>query len=44
LAEVASTCALISTNEEGGFAVFPAFKDVGTASLLAHRVQTFGLY
>src|SRR5208337_355861 len=39
LAEVAAAGALVTTDQEGGFPVLPAFEDVGAASLFADRVQ-----
>ncbi|MNW59257.1 hypothetical protein D3C74_371650 [compost metagenome] len=39
LAEVAATRALVTADEERGLAVLPALEDVGTARLLADRVQ-----
>lgn len=44
LAEVAAPGALVATDEEGGFAVLPAFGDVGTARFLAHGVQPRALH
>ena len=44
LAEVAAAGALVATDEEGGFAVFPALEDVGAAGLLAHGVQPLVLH
>ena len=40
LAEVTTTGAHLTADQEGGLAVFPAFVDVGTAGLLADGVQT----
>ena len=39
LAEVAPAGALVAADQEGGFAVLPAFEDVGAAGFLADRVQ-----
>src|SRR5205823_2639641 len=44
LAEVAPPGTLIAADEEGGLPVLPALVDVGTAGLLADRVQTLPLY
>src|SRR5690606_28742062 len=44
LAEVAAPGALAAADQEGGLAVLPALVDVGTAGLLAHRVQVFALH
>jgi hypothetical protein len=43
LAEVTSPGALVATDKESGFAIFPAFKNVRASSFLAHSVQAFGL-
>src|SRR5262249_21335932 len=43
LAEVAPAGALVAADQEGGFAIFPTFIDVGTARLLADGVQAFAL-
>ena len=39
LAEVTAAGAVGTTDEEGGFAGFPALVDIGAASFLAHGVQ-----
>src|SRR5450830_647258 len=39
LTEVTAAGALVTADQEGCLAVFPAFEDVGAAGLLAHRVQ-----
>ena len=44
LAEVAASCALVTTDEEGRLAVLPALEDVGAAGLLAHRVEPLALH
>ena len=38
LAEVTTAGALVAADQEGGFAVFPAFEDIGAARLLADGV------
>ena len=40
LAEVTPPGALVSANEEGGFAILPALVDVGAPRFLAHRVES----
>src|SRR5690606_7180863 len=44
LAEVAPPRALVAADEERRLAVLPALEDVGTARLLADRVQTLALH
>ena len=44
LAEVAAPGALVAADEEGRLAVLPALEDVGTARLLADRVQPLALH
>src|SRR5699024_8833130 len=39
LAEITATRALVTSDEEGGFAVFPTFVDVGASCFHAHRVE-----
>src|SRR5206468_3045261 len=36
--------ALVATDQERGFTVFPALVDVGTTRLFTHRVQTFAAH
>src|SRR5439155_8157066 len=44
LAEVTAARVPVTSDEEGGFAAFPAFEDVGASRLLTHRVQPFGTH